>query len=41
VVRRPISKGDKVYYKAPKIQRLVTHSRLRRKRLLRENKIAA
>lgn len=31
VVRREIKRGDKTYYKAPKIQRLVTEKRLRRK----------
>jgi len=31
VVRRAIVKGDKTYYKAPKVQRLVTEKRVRRK----------
>ena len=39
VIRREITKGSKVYYKAPKIQRLITDARLRRKKLLRQNKI--
>lgn len=32
VIRRKIVKGDKTFYKAPKIQRLVTPQRLARKR---------
>jgi hypothetical protein len=35
VIRREITKGNKVYYKAPKIQRLITGARLRRKKVLR------
>lgn len=31
VVRREIKRGDKTFYKSPKIQRLITESRLRRK----------
>jgi small subunit ribosomal protein S6e len=31
VVRREIVKGDKTFYKAPKIQRLITEKRIRRK----------
>lgn len=31
VVRREIKKGDKTFYKSPKIQRLITEKRLRRK----------
>jgi len=33
VVRREIKKKDKTFYKAPKVQRLITEKRLRRKRL--------
>jgi small subunit ribosomal protein S6e len=41
VIRRKIEKeGKPVRYKAPKIQRLVTDARLRRKRLYREHKKA-
>merc|ERR1712054_552518 len=36
VVRRAVTKGDKTYYKAPKIQRLVTAERRRRKRIFRD-----
>lgn len=38
VVRREIKKGDKTFYKSPKIQRLVTEKRLRRKRLEKKEK---
>merc|ERR1712146_388921 len=31
VVRREIKKGDKTFYKAPKIQRLITEKKIRRK----------
>ena len=33
VVRREIIKGDKTFYKSPRIQRLITDKRLRRKKL--------
>jgi len=33
VVRREIKRKDKTFYKSPKIQRLITETRLRRKRL--------
>jgi small subunit ribosomal protein S6e len=40
VVKRPMKvKGDKSYYKAPKIQRLITSQRLRRKRDARKDKL--
>jgi len=39
VVRRPIEKANKTYYKAPKIQRLVTAERRRRKRQYRKGKM--
>lgn len=32
VVKREIKRKDKTYYKSPKIQRLITETRLRRKR---------
>ena len=38
VIRRPIDKNGKTYYKAPKVQRLITQARLRRKKRLRRNK---
>merc|ERR1712046_436861 len=40
VVRRAVTKGDKTYYKAPKIQRLVTAERRRRKRIFTDTKVA-
>lgn len=39
VIRREITKGDKTYTKAPKIQRLVTPQRLQRKRAVKAHKI--
>ena len=39
VVRREIKKNDKTFYKAPKIQRLVTDARLRRKKLVKKVKL--
>jgi small subunit ribosomal protein S6e len=39
VVRREIKKGDKTFYKSPKIQRLITEKRLRRKKLDKRNKV--
>jgi len=38
VVRREIKKKDKTFYKSPKIQRLITEKRLRRKRLFKKGK---
>lgn len=38
VNRRTIKRGDKTFYKAPKIQRLVTEKRLRRKQLIKKEK---
>lgn len=38
VVKRKIEKKDKVFYKAPKIQRLITETRLRRKKLFKKGK---
>jgi len=37
VVRREIKKGDKTFYKAPKIQRLITEKKIRRKAVLKRN----
>merc|ERR1711988_658122 len=39
VVRRAIEKENKTYYKAPRIQRLVTAERRRRKRVYRDGKV--
>jgi len=41
VVRREIKKGDKTFYKSPKIQRLITEKRIRRKKLYKREKLAA
>jgi small subunit ribosomal protein S6e len=41
VVRREVKKGDKTFYKSPKIQRLITEKRLRRKSLAKRNKAEA
>merc|ERR1712045_885885 len=35
VARREIKRGDKTHYKAPKVQRLITEKRLRRKKVLK------
>lgn len=35
VVRREIKRKDKTFFKAPKIQRLVTEKRLRRKKVIK------
>jgi small subunit ribosomal protein S6e len=39
VVRREVKKRDKTFYKSPKIQRLVTEKRLRRKKLVKKAKV--
>ena len=39
VVRREVKKKDKTFYKSPKIQRLVTEKRLRRKKLAKKAKV--
>ena len=39
VVRREVKKGDKTFYKSPKIQRLVTEKRIRRKQLVKRAKV--
>ena len=41
VVRREVKCGDKTFYKAPKIQRMVTEKRLRRKHVHRRDKVNA
>merc|ERR1712176_1710249 len=38
VNHRTITKGDKTYYKAPRIQRLVTDKRVRRKKVQKKTK---
>lgn len=38
VVRRALVKGDKTFYKAPKIQRLITEKRIRRKTVYKQVK---
>jgi len=38
VVHRKVTRGDKTFYKAPKIQRLVTEKRLRRKHVIKRDK---
>jgi len=40
VVHRKITKGDKTFYKAPKIQRMVTEKKLRRRAVASKAKIA-
>jgi small subunit ribosomal protein S6e len=40
VVRRELKKGDKTFFKSPKIQRLVTEKRIRRKKVEKRNKLA-
>merc|ERR1712060_696029 len=35
VARREIKRGDKTHWKAPKVQRLITEKRLRRKKLIK------
>lgn len=40
-VRREIKKGDKTFYKSPKIQRLITEKRIRRKKLYKKSKVDA
>merc|ERR1712194_37357 len=38
VARREIKRGDKTHYKAPKVQRLITEKRMRRKKLQKREK---
>jgi len=40
VAKREIKRGDKTHYKAPKIQRLITEKRLRRKKVMKREKAA-
>ena len=39
VARREIKRGDKTHYKAPKVQRLITEKRLRRKKLIKRERL--
>jgi len=39
VVRRELKKGDKTFYKSPKVQRLITEKRYRRKTLMKKQKV--
>lgn len=39
VVRREVKKGDKTFFKSPKIQRLITEKRIRRKQLVKRAKV--
>lgn len=39
VVHRTITKGDKTYYKAPKIQRMITEKRVRRQKIIKKTKL--
>jgi len=39
VVRREIKRGDKTVYKAPKVQRLITEKRIRRKLVYKRSKV--
>ena len=39
VARREIKRGDKTHYKAPKVQRLITEKRLRRKKVCKREKL--
>jgi small subunit ribosomal protein S6e len=38
VTHRTIKRGDKTFWKAPKVQRLVTEKRLRRKQVMKRDK---
>jgi len=39
VVRREIKRKDKTFFKSPKIQRLITDKRIRRKKLYKKEKL--
>jgi small subunit ribosomal protein S6e len=39
VARREIKRGDKTHYKAPKVQRLITEKRLRRKKIVKRERL--
>jgi len=41
VVRREIKRKDKTFFKSPKIQRLITDKRIRRKKLFKKEKVEA
>lgn len=41
IVKREVKKGDKTLYKSPKIQRLITERRIRRKKLVKRGKAEA
>jgi small subunit ribosomal protein S6e len=41
VVKREIKRKDKTFYKAPKIQRLITERRVRRKKLVKRSRLDA
>lgn len=41
VVRREIQKKDKTFFKSPKIQRLITDKTIRRKKIYKNQKLAA
>jgi len=38
VVRREIKRGDKTFYKSPKIQRVISEKRIRRKRVIKQSR---
>ena len=40
VVRREIKRNDKTFFKSPKVQRLITEKRLRRKRAIKKAKVS-
>jgi len=40
-VRRELKVGDKTFYKAPKVQRLITEKRIRRKTLNKKSRVDA
>ena len=39
IVRREIKRGDKTFFKAPRIQRLITEKRIRRKAVYKKSKV--
>jgi small subunit ribosomal protein S6e len=41
IVKREVKKGDKTLYKSPRIQRLITEKRIRRKKLAKKGKLEA
>merc|ERR1712203_337302 len=38
VAKREVRRGDKTHYKVPKVQRLITEKRVRRKKLIKRGK---